>query len=117
LQIPGPEILAKGYATYGPWVWTLSMALVALGTVSWLLLRAKDRALERAEARVDALTVQLVAVQEKRMADRDTFQGRLELLARETNKTSDEVVRAVGELARQVAELPRRRTPPREGTG
>lgn len=128
MELPSPDIIAKGYATYGPWVWTLSLALVSLATVSVLLLRAKNREVDRAEKRVDELTAQLgtlqdgfttqlVALQERRIADRDAFQGKMDALARETNDTQAEMAKGYFELARAVQDKipePKKRALPKD---
>jgi hypothetical protein len=117
----GPaDTIAKGFEQFGPYVWGLSLALAVLAIVSWLLLRAKDAQIREGKERERDLTLQLVSAhklvgetQEKRIADRDTFQGKLEALARETNETSNEMIRAMSELARKISEgLPRRRQQP-----
>lgn len=106
--------VAEGFSKYGPYVYGLSIALVALAAVSALLLRAKNREVDRSEKRVDELTAQVVAIQEKRIADRDAFQGKLDSLAREVAETVAELTRSNFALTRAVEELHtgRRRVPP-----
>lgn len=111
--------VAEGFSKYGPYVFGLSLALVALAVVSWALLHAKNREVDRAEKRTDELIAQVAALNDKRFADRDSYQGKLDALAREMTDTIAEITRSLFALTRAVEELQPKRRPPvaKEGSG
>lgn len=111
--------LAEGFAKYGPYIWGLSLALVALTAVSVLLLKAKNREIDRSEKRVDELQAALTASQDKRFTDRDSYQGKLDALAREMTAVIAELTKSNFALTRAVEELQPKRRPSaaKEGSG
>lgn len=112
--------VAEGFQKYGPYVFGLSLALVALAVVSWALLHAKNREVDRAEKRTDELISQVAALNDKRFTDRDSYQSKLDALAREMTDTIAEITKSLFALTRAVEELQqskRKTQPAKESSG
>lgn len=104
--------IAGGFQEYGPYIYGLALALVALAAVSALLISSKNSQIHDLKDQLLSATKVVNEVQEKRIADRDTFQGKLDALARETNETLAEVAKSNFTLTRAVEEIrpPKRRS-------
>jgi hypothetical protein len=109
--------LGEGFQKFGPYLFGLCLAIVALSTLFSILLHVLFKTNRDLQRQLSEAVASKDATQERRIADRDTFQTKMDSLGRETNKTIAESSQAYFKLNRTVQEKipdPKKRAPPKD---